>query len=550
MDDPVYVIGHRNPDADAICSAIAYAAFKQATGHAGFIAARCGNTNPRIDAILQRFQVPLPHFLGDVTPRLQDIMVRDVIRVSDQATCSEALHLIDRHDVRALPVVQADGRIAGLVSIFILGEYFIPKLEQKRDMRQVHTSLGSLIAALQARVLHAVEPDRVEDLHVRVGAMDVRSFGKFTREGGHAPGQTVIIVGDRWDIQEKSIQLKVRLLIITNGLEVDPDIVEHARAAGVSLIISPYDTATTGWIVRTATRLAPLIDTSIATFHPEERVRQVGRRVATHAAPLFLVADEDRRLLGVFTKTELLKPVRTRLVLVDHNELSQAVPGADEVNILEVIDHHRLGSMTTEQPILFLNQPVGSTCTIVAGLYRHAGLAPTPAIAGILMSGIIADTLNLQSPTATATDHELLPWLAGLAGTSPAALSDMIFSSGSVILSLPPAEVVRSDQKIYEQGDFRYAVSQVEELGFDNFWKHLEALRAALQEGRQREQLLFAGLLVTDINTQNSLFLLAADPDFLQTFGYTTVDHPDVFDLPGIVSRKKQLIPYLTALLK
>lgn len=550
MDQPIYVIGHKNPDADSICSAIAYARYKQALGHERFIPARCGNSNPRIDAILQRFHTELPRFVGDVSPRLKDIMVREVIKVSSDATCGEALKLLDKHDIRALPVVGAGNRLEGVISIFGLGQYFIPKPGHAQDLRRVRTNIRCIIDSLDATVLNAVEEERVEELLVRVGAMDVRSFGKFSASESHAPGKTVIICGDRWDIQEKSIQMGVRLIVITGSLEVDEDIVSNARANNVSLIRSPLDTATTAWIIRTATRIDPLVDREVMTFKPDERLRQVKRRVAQQNLPIYLVVDEDKHLLGLFTKSEFLKPPPIELVLVDHNELSQAVNGIQEVKILEVIDHHRLGSLATEQPILFINQPVGSTCTIVADLFRKSRLEPDADLAGILMSGLISDTLNLNSPTATSLDKEILDWLEKLAGVESADLSDMIFSSGSVILTNEPENIIRSDQKLYHQGDFSYAVAQVEELGFNNFWQRHDALKAALVEHARSEDLLFSSLLITDINTQNSLLLVEGSPEVSEAINYNKVGNRDVFDLPGIVSRKKQLVPYLSSLLK
>jgi manganese-dependent inorganic pyrophosphatase len=237
-------------------------------------------------------------------------------------------------------------------------------------------------------------------------------------------------------------------------------------------------------------------------------------------------------------------------VLVDHNELTQAVPGADEVTITEIIDHHRLGPMATPQPILFINEPVGSTCTIVADLFRRHGLKPTPDLAGLMMAGLISDTLLLQSPTSTPKDAEVLAWLESHAKIKRQALADLIFSSGSVILASPPDKVIRSDFKVYEEDEVRFAVSQVEELGFDNFWSHAKAMTKALADLRADEKLAFACLLVTDINTQNSLMLVQGDPEFIRRISYTHVQQDEIFDLPGVVSRKKQLIPYLTSLLK
>jgi manganese-dependent inorganic pyrophosphatase len=545
-----YVIGHKNPDADAICSAIAYAAFKEARGDRGYVAARCGNSNARIDTILQKFRQPLPVYLSDVTPRVRDVMVTDVISVGPNATCAEALELIDEHDVRILPVTTPERRVVGSVSVFQLGGHFIPRLREPREMRKVITSLAHINRALKGRALHLSNADLCEDLYVRIGAMDIRSFGKVSEHEGVPANRTIIIVGDRWDIQQRSIQIGVRALVVTGNLPLDEEVVEQAKAAGVSVIVSPFDSATTAWLVRTASTIESLIDRKFASVTADLRLADLRKKASTSTAPAFMVLDDAGQLQGILTKTDMLKPVKTRLVLVDHNEMTQAVSGANEVTIAEVIDHHRLGSLNTQQPILFINEPVGSTCTIVADLFRREGLKPSPEIAGVMMSGIISDTLHLNSPTTTEKDGSLLAWLSGIAGVNSRALADLIFSSGSVILASSPDKVIRTDFKIYEEDTVRFAVSQVEELGFGNFWQHSKQLCAALQKLCDDEQLAFACLLVTDINTQNSLMLVKGDPDFIDRISYPHVEKDEIFDLPGIVSRKKQLIPYITSLLK
>lgn len=545
-----YVIGHRNPDADAICAAIGYADLKHRLGETAWKAARCGNSNARIDAILQRFGVDLPVFVGDVTPRLEDVMVSDVITVPVEATCVQALELIDRYDVRALPVTHPDGSIAGLISIFQLGQYFTPKPRDLKAMRHVHTSIDNIVTALNAETTHLVDSDRIEDLYVRVGAMDIRSFGNFHESESIRAEQSIIVVGDRYDIQQKSIQAGVRLLVITGNLEIEDDVIQMARERNVCLITSPFDSASTSWIIRTASKVRPLIETECVIFNPQDKLAMVRRKATGKYAPLYLVCDDQDRFIGVFSRSDLLKPVNRELILVDHNEMAQAVAGASEVIVREIIDHHRLGSVSSEQPILVHNEPVGSTCTIVADHYQRYRLEPAQPIAGVLMSGIIADTLNLQSPTTTAKDKRLLEWLSPLADVGVEELAETIFSSGSVILTTSPEQVLKSDLKIYEEGEISYAVAQVEELGFSNFWKHADDLGAAVESLVHRQNLLFATLLVTDINTQNSLLLFKGSEEVRDNISYARLEGEDIFDMPGIVSRKKQLIPYLTGLLR
>lgn len=548
--NPIYIVGHRNPDADSICSAIAYAAFKEARGESGYVAARCGNSNARIDAILERFHTPLPLYLSDVFPRVRDLMVAQPLAVTVDATCAEALNVIDRHGITYLPVVSEDQRAVGSLTLAQLGHFFIPRLDEPRAMRQVRTSLARIARSLRGSVFHTVDENRIEDLFVRIGAMDVGTFWKISENEKIPAGQSLIIVGDRRDIQLRAIELGARAIIVSGSLPVDVAVVTLAKERGVSVLSSPHDTATTAWFVRTASTVEKLVDRSFSALNAEARVADIRRKFSQYSPHAMMVTGEDNRLLGILTKSDLLKPVPTRLVLVDHNELTQAVPGADEVNITEILDHHRLGPVSTSQPILFINEPVGSTCTIVADLFRRHGLKPSADLAGIMMSGLISDTLLLQSPTSTAKDADILNWLQAHAGIKADELAKLIFSSGSVILASPPDKVVRSDFKVYEEEGVPFAVSQVEELGFDNFWEHAKALGSALADLCANEKLVFAALLVTDINTQNSLMLVKGDPEFIRRISYAHVEQDEIFDLPGVVSRKKQLIPYLTDLLR
>jgi manganese-dependent inorganic pyrophosphatase len=458
--------------------------------------------------------------------------------------------MIERHDHQLLPVVSAEGRLEGVLSIFHLGHYFVPRLGGERDMRWVKSSLRNIERALHAEVVHLEDGDRFEPLYVRIAAMDVESFEKFAAADPDAIHQSVIVVGDRQNIQTRSIELGVRLLVISGGLSVAPEVGEEARRRGVSILVSPYDSATTAWTIRAATRVGEVMSGEYVAFRSEETVAEVRRKTANLDPAVFMVTTDGGRLEGLFTRRDILRPSGTKIILVDHNELSQAVPGAEQVQIVEVVDHHRLGDLRTQDPILFINRPVGSTCTIVADLYRQAGLTPNREIGGALMGGLISDTLNLRSPTTTRTDGEILAWLQGITGVTGDELAEIIFSSGSVVASREPDEVVRLDRKVYEEGDFRFAVSQVEEVGFAEFWDRCDLLRAALEESRTADGMDFSALLVTDVKSQDSLLLVAGSPALIEAITYTPIYPGEIYALPGVVSRKKQLLPFLTGTLK
>jgi manganese-dependent inorganic pyrophosphatase len=259
----------------------------------------------------------------------------------------------------------------------------------------------------------------------------------------------------------------------------------------------------------------------------------------------FPVVDEHGATVGILSKTDFLKDVQRRLILVDHNELSQAVQGADQVEILEIIDHHRIGALTTHQPILFRNEPVGSTSTIVADCFiRHGVELPKP-IAGLLLAGLVSDTLNLTSPTTTARDREVLEKLETVSGMNAKKFTEKLFASGSLLTLKSAPQAIKTDCKEYKDGDAKFSVAQIEEVGFDQFWKRKEELLAALGDYQRTRGYLFATLMVTDVTTQSSLLLAAGSEAFLNRIDYPKVE-PGIYELRDVVSRKKQLLPYLT----
>jgi manganese-dependent inorganic pyrophosphatase len=247
----------------------------------------------------------------------------------------------------------------------------------------------------------------------------------------------------------------------------------------------------------------------------------------------------------MLSKSDFLKKVDRRLILVDHNELTQAVLGADQVEIIEVLDHHRIGAFTTQQPILFRNEPVGSTSTIVADCFFRTGVELPQSIAGLLLAGLVSDTLNLTSPTTTPRDAEILARLEKIAQVDATRFTDQLFSSGSVLTSKPAAQAITTDCKEYAERGHRFSVAQIEEVGFEQFDRRKAEVSQALELYRAGNGYLFSALMVTDVVGQNSLLLLAAPPKFLETVAYPEKE-TGVFSLKGVVSRKKQLLPFLT----
>jgi len=540
------VIGHRNPDMDSIVSAIGYAEFKRATGMENAFAARCGNTNERIDFALQKFGVELPAFVPDVYPRVEDVMERNVVSIHRNAPIYQAMTRFGEAKFRGLPVVDDTRSCIGLLSAFKLGKYLFPPLESLSSSRIVEASISHIRDAIRGMVITGKEDPEIKPRTLVVAAMLTDSFKK--RLAQLDIPSTVLIVGDRWNIQELSILAGVPAIVVTNNFSPPDRIVALAQEHGTTLLSSPHDTATTVLLSRAAVTAGQMLSSDFIRLNPEATLRQTRMDIAMRSQVAFPVIGAQGRLQGIISKSDLLKPVPRQLILVDHNELTQAVAGAEEIPIIEILDHHRIGVAPTQQPILFLNRPVGSTSTIVADCFRQARIPVPKHIAGLLMCGLISDTLNLTSPTTTETDRAVMKDLAEVCGANPSDLASEIFSVGSPLLTLPTKEVVTADCKEYEDHGIKFSVSQIEEISFASFEKQRPTLLEELEKYRLSHSYLFSMLLVTDVNTQNSLLVVRGSESFTRL-----LDFPEegqfVWRLDGIVSRKKQLLPYISGLL-
>ena len=547
----ILVIGHRNPDTDAICSAIGYAEFKRRTGMSEAVAARCGDTNDRIDFVLKTFGVAAPKFVADVSPKISDVMQRKILSVRPDATAAEALRLMDEKNLRLLPVLDEMQKCRGLLSLFKLSKFLFPAVNRnasrEHNSREVVSSLSGLAKTLDGTLLVSVDGEREEELILMIGAMELESFTR--RLENFAPEKLCVIVGDRWDIQNVAIREGVRVLIVTGGLSVEPKTIEAAHKNKVSVITSPHDTATTASLCRAAVAVRHVLNEEFLCFRETAPLAAVRDEAMSSGYQAFPVLNGEGQTVGILSKTDFLKTVSRKLILVDHNELSQAVQGADEVEIIEIIDHHRIGALATQQPILFRNEPVGSTSTIVADCFFRSGVELPRAIAGLLLAGLVSDTLNLTSPTTTARDAEILLKLEQLSQVNAREFTEKLFASGSLLTLKPAPQAVTTDCKEYAENKIKFSVAQIEEIGFEQFWKRKDELLAALAAYRAKREYHFSALLVTDVTTQSSLLLVIGDEKFIRRINYPRRE-PGIYELREVVSRKKQLLPYLTHCLR
>ncbi len=542
----VYVFGHRNPDTDAICSAIAYADFLRRTGTPDAVAACCGPANQRTEFALKRAGLSPPKIIMDVRPELEDVCKRDVVTARETDVFYEVYQQMHEHSLRAIPVL-GNGKLVGIVTLLDLMELVFQGGVDPIESRKIHSSLTKIASVLGGEFEYSVDPDRIDDLIVTVGAMSAEGFTQ--RLSMFPASQILVVSGDRPTIQLPAIEMGVRGLVITGGYQLSSGLMQLAKSCGVTVISSPFDTATTTMRIKAARLIDSVIDREFISLPARMPVSKAKQQIFRSTQTIFPIIDGER-LIGVLSKTDLANPAQARLVLVDHNEMSQAVQGADEAEILEVLDHHRLGgSLQTSHPIRFVNEPVGSTCTLVAQKFRAAGIEPSPAIALCMASGMISDTLFLRSPTTTDIDKQTLAWLQQFSAVDWEQYAAEFFEVGSALRNCPPDAVVREDCKRFEDDGVEFSISQIEEIGFDLFWQRKEDLHKALVDMAKLERLAFSALMVTDIATNSSLLLMSQEPAGWDEMNYPHLED-NLYKLESVVSRKKQLLPLILSLLE
>ncbi len=543
----VYVIGHRNPDTDSICSALAYTQLRRRQGLSGVQAARAGNINQQTQFVLDELAVDIPVLLSDVHPRIKDVVTETPISIHQDEPMSRAIELYHQHHIRMLPMIDDDGRAQGLLLLKRATEFFLVPTDPDK-MRRIKASLRSIQCCLNAAEVNLVNADKVEELNLYVGARREASFDCWIKVMD--PSRAVLITGDRPGIQRRAVEAGVRLLIVSGGGGVDDELLALARVNQVSILISDYDTANSVWLTRMATPVKELADPDFITVRPDDLLDDLRVKLVHGKHSGAIVCAGEKQVVGVATKSHLIKNSPVKLILVDHNELSQAVPGADKVEILEVIDHHRLGNFHTDQPIRFINQPLGSTCSLVATLYQQAGLTPDSSVAGLLLAGLLSDTLVLKSPTTTEVDRQLVPWLEELSGLEHGDFGARLFAAGSLMASGAPArQLIFTDFKEYSVGSYLLGLGQVEVVNFHTFYARQQELVDELTVIRAEKDYGLAALLITDIVMETSYLLTAGPSELPYVIGYPQ-EGDNLYRLKGVMSRKKQLVPHLMKVFK
>jgi manganese-dependent inorganic pyrophosphatase len=545
---PFYVIGHRNPDTDAICSAIGHAALLRLTGEPNAIAARCGELTPRTAWVLEQAKIAPPLLIEDVRTTAGMMCRRNVIKVTPDDTFLTAYQNMLSSGVRAVPVVDDDGKVKGILRYLDLLELLLPPETEGLAVRTVRVSLTKMADTLHATTGGAELPDTEEEenLIVLVGASSQDTIDKRLRKATQDGNinRFLVICGDRPYVHRLAIDFGARALLITGGYTIDPELEKLATEKGICILFAKQDTASCTTLIRCSRTVKNVLDEGFLCVSAAEPVSILRKRIASLAQELFPVIDHDTQaMIGVVSKSDLIDPPRLRLALVDHNEYAQAVRGVEEAEVVEVVDHHRLaGNLVSREPIRYLNEPVGSTSTLVARKFSHRDLTPEPGVSLCLLAGIVSDTLNLTSPTTTDLDREMLTWLASVAGVDAAHFTRDLFAIGSLLANGSVDEIINADRKEFSDDGVKISIAQVEELGMEALAARQDELEKHLLVVVQQEQLDLICLVITDVTEHYSRILVAGNEALIRALPYERINDTS-FSAPGVVSRKKQIFP-------
>ena len=533
-------MGHKNPDSDSICSAIGYAALMRLQGQTAAVAARQGAMRRETAYILERFGVEPPALVVDVRPRVGDRMTGTPISVHEGVSILEAGRTLQRHGIRHVPVVDDDGLLVGMVGVEDFAQGLISGLDLE-NLDHVPLDLNNVVQALDARVLVMASEREMHD-RVMVGAMQVDSMIK------RLEPDILVVMGDRENAQRAAIECGVGALVVTGDSPVSEGVVQLARERRVSLMTVRHHTYPTVRLIHLSTSVRHVMQRKAPTCKADELIENVQDDILqTGPARFLVVVDDDRKVVGIISPTDLLRPVRRQIVLVDHNERGQSVAGIESVEVIGVIDHHRVDNFRTDNPPFMRIEPVGSTSTIVGKLFAEAGIPVPPAIAGVLLSGVLADTLLFQGPTTTPEDRRVAMDLAASAGVDVEELGASILALASDVSDRSAQQLLSADFKNFNVESSLYGVGVIETTNGDDV---LARRREILDEMAHLREQGYASVLfaVIDILHKRTTVLIQGRAEAVaEAFSLPLLDE-DHIEIPGIVSRKKQIVPLLSSI--
>ncbi len=535
----IIVIGHKNPDTDSVCSAIAYSNLKnQISDNNIYEPCRAGEINQETSFVLQKFGVPLPRLCQDVRAQVQDIDIREIAGVDGKMTMRRAWETMRDQDITSLPITCEDNKLAGLITLQDIAMANMDNLDAS-SLSRARTSIKNLLETLNGELVVG-DPETVFDHgKVIIGAGSPEVLESAVDKGD------IVILANRYDTQLCAIELEASCIIICMAQSVAKTIIKLATQNNCVIIKTPYDTYTTSYLINQSVPIEHFMQKSLRTFAlstPVEEARKVMGQVRYNYFP---VVDEDGLYRGVISKRNFLNLKRKQLILVDHNERSQCVDGFEEAEILEIIDHHRIGStIETANPVYFRNQPVGCTSTIIHSIYKEQGDEIPPSIAGIMCCAILSDTLAFRSPTCTKADENAARDLAEIAGVDIHALANEMFEAGERLADKTAEDIFTQDYKVFVSGDSQFGVGQGSYVSSASRDQAKAILQPYLADVMQRENIDMVFYMLTSVVEQSTDVIYAgenAEAVLRRAFNIEPVN--GVFTLEGVVSRKKQFIP-------
>ena len=534
--EPIYVTGHRNPDTDSIVSAMAYAALRNALGDREYVPARLGHVSDETKRVLDRFGFEAPVRIQTMRTQVCDLDYDTPPALSKALTVSRAWNTLQSNgSIPSIPVANEDGTLFGMLSSKEIAEYDMSTIA---NPRVDNIPVFNLLSVLDGKIIN--EAGYLVDQVSGVVSIAVPQHNEnllFTDR------DSVVIVGDQPDTARRAIEMNVSCLIVCQA-ELPPELREMQTET--CIIATPLDAFKAARMVYHAIEIARVCRTwEVEAFHLTDFLDDVREVVLKSRHRSYPILDENDKVIGTLSRYHLIKPRRKRVVLVDHNELSQSVPGLEQAEILGIIDHHRLADIQTGNPVFFRNEPVGSTATIIAGMFQEKGLMPSEKLAGLMAAAIVADTVLFKSPTATLRDHRMAERLARIANVSLDELGKVIFSGA--VLDKPAEELLFTDFKVFHIAEHDFGVSQVTCIDSAQLLTRKEGFLTLMRKNMEEKGFTLMILMLTDVLLEGSQMIYVGDEDiFSQAFGVDLKDHT-VF-LPGVVSRKKQVIPSLSAL--
>ena len=537
----VVVIGHRNPDTDSICSAIAYAELKNRTSTLVCEPRRAGKMNQETEFVLKKFGVTPPRMCTDVNPKIRDVDYREMPGIPGSTSLRRAWKIMRDQQIDTLSITSEDNELEGIITVKDLATANMDVFDTA-VLAKSRTSYKNILETLNGTMVVGNADAVCTTGHIKIGTATPEMLESSVEKGD------IVILSNRYESQLCAIEKEASLLIICNGAKVGRTIQRIADETGVAIMTTPVDTYAAGKLISQCAPISYYMTRdNILKFTLVTPVADVLRVMAKVRHRYFPILDEEGKYCGMVSRRNVIALRKRRIILVDHNEATQAVEGFDQAEILEIIDHHRIGSLETSGPVYFRNQPVGCTATIITQMYDENGVDIPPQIAGLLLAAILSDTLAFRSPTCTPVDENTAKRLAKIAGVDIEEFSTEMFEAGEKLDGKTPEEVFLQDFKVFMCGDIRFGVAQGSYMTRKNLLAAENLLRPYLEEARNKQNVEDIYMLLTDVPKEESVVIsdgrYAAE---VLADGFDTHPAEDgSWTLPGVVSRKKQFIPAL-----